>query len=48
MRRANTGLTLAGVLVAGLGFGLAAQQKTAPPAAAAGAKPSVMVYKSPT
>jgi hypothetical protein len=47
MRRAYTVLALAGVLVAGLGLGLAAQQKPAAPAAA-GAKPSVMVYKSPT
>ena len=42
-RRMGMYLTTAGVLVAGLG--LAAQQK---PAAPAGAKPLVSVYKSPT
>ena len=45
MRRTLTYLTAAGVLVAGLG--LAAQQKPAPAATAAG-KPTVTVYKSPT
>jgi hypothetical protein len=45
MRRTLICITAAGVLVAGLGLG--AQQKPAP-AAAAGSKPTVTVYKSPT
>lgn len=45
MRRTFTFVTGAGVLVAGLGLGLAAQQKTP---SAAGATPAVTVYKSPT
>jgi hypothetical protein len=48
MRRTCSVLALTGVLVVPIGLGLAAQQKPAAPAAAADAKPSVMVYKSPT
>lgn len=41
--RTRTGLAVAGFVVAGLGLGLAAQQKAAP-----AAKPTVSVFKSPT
>lgn len=47
MRLTGSVLAVASVLVAGLGLGLGAQQKTTAPAAA-GAKPVVSVYKSPT
>lgn len=39
-------IAAAGVVVAGLGLGVAAQQKPAAPGAAA--QPKVTVYKSPT
>jgi hypothetical protein len=45
MRRTLTCIMSACVLVAGLGLGLAAQQKPAP---AAAGKPTVSVFKSPT
>ena len=44
--RLTGSLAAAGMLVAGLGLGLAAQQKAAP--AATATKPVVLVYKSPT
>jgi hypothetical protein len=46
MQKTSIRFTAALVVLAGLGLGLAAQQKPAPPAA--GAKPLVKVYKSPT
>ena len=44
--RTASALAVAGLVLGGLG--LSAQQKPASPAAAAGAKPVVSLYKSPT
>jgi hypothetical protein len=44
MKRTIGVLAASGVLAAGIGLGVAAQQKPAP----AGAQPKVTVYKSPT
>jgi hypothetical protein len=45
MKRTIGVLAASGVLAAGVGLGVAAQQK---PAATASAQPKVTVYKSPT
>jgi hypothetical protein len=46
MHRTASVMAVAGLVLGGLG--LAAQQKPAQPAAAAGARPVVSLYKSPT
>jgi hypothetical protein len=48
MMRPTASIGAVGLLVAGLGLGLAAQQKQAAPGGASAAKPVVSVYKSPT